>query len=240
VIEGRKTYANIIKYIKMTASSNFGNMFSVLAASAFLPFLPMTPVQILLLNLIYDVSCLAVPWDNVDEDYLRVPRTWDASSISKFMVWIGPSSSVFDITTFRRRLPYPWGSGTGKFCGAVPCGMVCGIPMDADACHPHDPHAAHAVCEEPGVVAAHTAHLHRHCGGYGDPLYHRGQGTWHDGHARQLFYSPAFHDPGIYGACDGAQETVYPKVWRIAVRRRLSLRIKAPIHFLPFYGERLK
>lgn len=100
VIEGRKTYANIIKYIKMTASSNFGNMFSVLAASAFLPFLPMTPVQILLLNLIYDVSCLAVPWDNVDEDYLRVPRTWDASSISKFMVWIGPSSSVFDITTY--------------------------------------------------------------------------------------------------------------------------------------------
>ncbi len=100
VIEGRKTYANIIKYIKMTASSNFGNMFSVLAASAFLPFLPMTPVQILLLNLIYDVSCLAIPWDNVDEDYLRVPRQWDASSISKFMVWIGPSSSVFDITTY--------------------------------------------------------------------------------------------------------------------------------------------
>lgn len=100
VIEGRKTYANIIKYIKMTASSNFGNMFSVLAASAFLPFLPMMPVQILLLNLIYDVSCLAVPWDNVDEDYLRVPRAWDASSISKFMVWIGPTSSVFDITTY--------------------------------------------------------------------------------------------------------------------------------------------
>ena len=100
VIEGRKTYANIIKYIKMTASSNFGNMFSVLAASAFLPFLPMTPVQILLLNLIYDVSCLAIPWDNVDADFLKIPRQWDASSISKFMVWIGPTSSVFDITTY--------------------------------------------------------------------------------------------------------------------------------------------
>lgn len=100
VIEGRKTYANIIKYIKMTASSNFGNMFSVLAASAFLPFLPMTPVQILLLNLIYDFSCLAIPWDNVDADFLKVPRQWDASSISKFMVWIGPTSSVFDITTY--------------------------------------------------------------------------------------------------------------------------------------------
>ncbi|MCL2496845.1 MAG: magnesium-translocating P-type ATPase [Clostridiales bacterium] len=100
VIEGRKIYANIIKYIKMTASSNFGNMFSVLAASAFLPFLPMLPIHILLLNLIYDISCIAIPWDNVDEEYLAVPRKWDASSISKFMVWIGPTSSVFDITTY--------------------------------------------------------------------------------------------------------------------------------------------
>ena len=100
VIEGRKIYANIIKYIKMTASSNFGNMFSVLAASAFLPFLPMLPLHILLLNLIYDISCIAIPWDNVDEDYLAVPRKWDASSIGKFMAWIGPTSSVFDITTY--------------------------------------------------------------------------------------------------------------------------------------------
>ncbi|GHV95150.1 magnesium-translocating P-type ATPase [Spirochaetia bacterium] len=100
VIEGRKIYANIIKYIKMTASSNFGNMFSVLAASAFLPFLPMLPIQILVLNLIYDISCIAVPWDNVDTGYLKKPRTWDASSISRFMLWIGPTSSVFDIVTY--------------------------------------------------------------------------------------------------------------------------------------------
>jgi len=100
VIEGRKIYANIIKYIKMTASSNFGNMFSVLAASAFLPFLPMLPLHILLLNLIYDISCITIPWDNVDEDFLAVPRKWDASSIGKFMAWIGPTSSVFDITTY--------------------------------------------------------------------------------------------------------------------------------------------
>ncbi|MCL1837545.1 MAG: magnesium-translocating P-type ATPase, partial [Treponema sp.] len=100
VVEGRKIYANIIKYIKMTASSNFGNMFSVLAASAFLPFLPMLPIQILVLNLIYDISCIAIPWDNVDLDFLRKPRKWDASSISKFMLWIGPTSSVFDIATY--------------------------------------------------------------------------------------------------------------------------------------------
>jgi len=100
VIEGRKVYANIIKYIKMTASSNFGNMFSVLIASIFLPFLPMLPIQILILNLIYDISCITIPWDNVDADFLKKPRTWDASSITRFMFWFGPTSTVFDVTTF--------------------------------------------------------------------------------------------------------------------------------------------
>ena len=100
IIEGRKIYANMIKYIKMTVSSNFGNMFSVLAASIFLPFLPMLPIHLILLNLIYDISCIAIPWDNVDKEFLAVPRKWDASSLTKFMLWIGPTSSVFDITTF--------------------------------------------------------------------------------------------------------------------------------------------
>ena len=100
IIEGRKTYANMIKYIKMTASSNFGNMFAVLVASAFLPFMPMLPIHLILLNLIYDLSCTAIPWDNVDKEYLTIPRKWDASSIGKFMIWIGPTSSVFDITTY--------------------------------------------------------------------------------------------------------------------------------------------
>ncbi|MEG0616993.1 MAG: magnesium-translocating P-type ATPase [Oscillospiraceae bacterium] len=100
VIEGRRTFGNTIKYIKMTASSNFGNMFSVVAASAFLPFLPMLPIQILILNLIYDISCISIPWDNMDSDYLKQPRKWDASSIGKFMLWIGPTSSVFDIMTY--------------------------------------------------------------------------------------------------------------------------------------------
>ena len=100
VVEGRKTFGNIMKYIKITTSSNFGNMFSVVTASAFLPFLPMHPIQILFLNLIYDISCVAIPWDNMDEEYLKVPRKWDASSIVKFMIWIGPTSSVFDIATY--------------------------------------------------------------------------------------------------------------------------------------------
>jgi|LSQX01.2.fsa_nt_gb Mg2+-importing ATPase len=100
IVEGRKTYANIIKYIKLTASSNFGNVFSVLIASAFLPFLPMASLHLILLNLIYDISCIAIPWDNVDEEFLEKPKTWDASSVSKFMLWIGPTSSIFDITTY--------------------------------------------------------------------------------------------------------------------------------------------
>lgn len=100
VVEGRITFGNIMKYIKMTASSNFGNVFSVLVASAFLPFLPMLPLQILVQNLLYDLSQLSIPFDRMDEEYLRVPRKWDAGDIGRFMVWIGPVSSVFDITTF--------------------------------------------------------------------------------------------------------------------------------------------
>jgi P-type Mg2+ transporter len=100
VIEGRITFGNIIKYIKMTASSNFGNVLSMLIASAFLPFLPLLPLQILVLNLLYDISQLSIPFDRMDEDYLRKPRKWDASDIGRFMVWVGPASSVFDMTTF--------------------------------------------------------------------------------------------------------------------------------------------
>ena len=100
VSEGRKVFANITKYIKMGASSNFGNMFSVLGASLFLPFLPMAPIQVLTNNLLYDFSQTAIPLDNVDEDYLVSPRKWDISNIFKFMVLVGPISSLFDYATY--------------------------------------------------------------------------------------------------------------------------------------------
>jgi Mg2+-importing ATPase len=100
VVEGRRTFGNVIKYIKMTASSNFGNVFSILAASAFLPFLPMLAVQMLVQNLLYDFSQIAIPWDRMDEDFLLRPRQWDASTIASFMLWIGPISSIFDLLTF--------------------------------------------------------------------------------------------------------------------------------------------
>ena len=100
VLEGRKTFGNITKYIKMTASSNFGNMFSVMVASAFLPFLPMMPIHLLIQNLLYDFSQTTIPFDRMDADYLRTPRKWDASDLSRFMIFIGPISSVFDILTY--------------------------------------------------------------------------------------------------------------------------------------------
>ncbi|HEY4882032.1 MAG TPA: magnesium-translocating P-type ATPase [Myxococcales bacterium] len=100
VIEGRRVFGNIVKYIKMGTSSNFGNMFSVLGASAFLPFLPMLPLQLLTQNLLYDFSQLAIPFDRVDDEYLLRPRQWKIDDIRRFMLFFGPVSSVFDYITF--------------------------------------------------------------------------------------------------------------------------------------------
>ena len=100
LVEGRKVYANMTKYIKMTVSSNFGNIFSLLFASIFLPFLPMAPVHLIVLNLVYDLSCIALPFDNVDSEFLKRPRIWSANSITRFMAWIGPISSIFDVLTY--------------------------------------------------------------------------------------------------------------------------------------------
>lgn len=100
ILEGRKTFTNMLKYIKITASSNFGNIFSIVCASAFLPFLPMTSLQILLLNLLYDVLCIILPWDNVDEEETLSPRDWSGKTLGRFMLFFGPISSIFDIVTF--------------------------------------------------------------------------------------------------------------------------------------------
>ncbi len=118
IVEGRRTYGNTIKYIKTTASSNFGNVLSVLVAAAFLPFLPMSALQLLLLGMAYTVSCAALPWDRVDESFLARPRTWDARGIVSFMLGLGPVSSIFDILTFAAMF---W----------VVCPLVVGAPWDA-------------------------------------------------------------------------------------------------------------
>lgn len=121
VLEGRVTFGNIMKYIKMTASSNFGNVFSVLIASAFLPFLPMLPLQLLVQNLLYDLSQLSIPFDRMDEEYLSRPQRWNASDIGRFMVRIGPISSIFDVTTFLL-LWYVFGASSPAHAGLFQAG----------------------------------------------------------------------------------------------------------------------
>lgn len=98
--EGRKAFFNVSKYIKITASSNFGNIFSIVIASVFLPFFPMTSIQLLLLNLLYDMLCLVLPWDHVDEDTCSQPLEWSGRTLGRFMRFFGPISSIFDIVTF--------------------------------------------------------------------------------------------------------------------------------------------
>ena len=100
VLEGRRVFGNILKYVRMGTSSNFGNMFSVLGASAWLPFLPMQPVQLLVQNLLYDFSQTGIPFDHIDDEYLRKPRRWDVGALGRFMLFLGPISSVFDYATF--------------------------------------------------------------------------------------------------------------------------------------------
>ena len=112
-LEGRKTFTNMLKYVKITASSNFGNIFSIVCASAFLPFLPMTSLQILLLNLLYDILCIILPWDNVDEEETLSPRDWSGKTLGRFMLFFGPISSLFDIVTF-------------LFLYYILCPMLCG------------------------------------------------------------------------------------------------------------------
>src|SRR5215831_308865 len=100
VLEGRKVFVNILKYVRMGASSNFGNMFSVLGASLFLPFVPMAPIQVLTNNLLYDFSQVPIPTDDVDAEQVARPRPWSMNQIARFILFIGPISSIFDYTTY--------------------------------------------------------------------------------------------------------------------------------------------
>ncbi len=135
VAEGRRIFANTIKYVLMGTSSNFGNMFSAAAASAVLPFLPMLPSQILLNNLLYDSSQLAIPTDRVDDEQLHAPSHWNIAFIRRFMLTFGPISSLFDFLTFGLMLGVLHAGPV-----RVPHRLVRGIACDADADHLRDPH----------------------------------------------------------------------------------------------------
>ena len=157
VLEGRKVFANILKYIRMGASSNFGNMFSVLGASAFLPFLPMAPIQVLTNNLLYDFSQVPIPTDDVDPEQIAKPRPWAIDEITRFILFIGPISSIFDYTTYLRHALRVRLLGPATSV-AVPDRLVRRVAADADADHPHHPHQPDSVPPEPGELAADGHH----------------------------------------------------------------------------------
>ena len=144
VAEGRRIFANTIKYVLMGTSSNFGNMFSAAAASALLPFLPMLPSQILLNNLLYDSSQLAIPTDRVDEEQLQAPSHWNIAFIRRFMLTFGPISSLFDFLTFGLMLGVLH-AGRGR----VPHRLVRGIACHPNVDHLRDPHPQGAVLSQP-------------------------------------------------------------------------------------------
>ena len=149
VVEGRRIFANTIKYVLMGTSSNFGNMFSAAGASIVLSFLPMLPSQILLNNLLYDSSQLAIPTDNVDAEQLRRPSHWDIAFIRRFMFYFGPFSSLFDFITFGIMA---WGFHAGP--GPVPVRLVRGVARHPDADHLRDPHQTSAVFPQPAEPRA--------------------------------------------------------------------------------------
>ena len=161
VLEGRKVFANILKYIRMGASSNFGNMFSVLGASIFLPFVPMAPLQILTNNLLYDFSQVPIPTDDVDPEQIAKPRPWSMNAISRFILFIGPCSSIFDYTTFFIMLYVfdCWDPAQGV---AVPDRLVRRVAADADPDHPHHPHEPDSLPAELGELAADRDHGRHH------------------------------------------------------------------------------
>jgi hypothetical protein len=147
VIEGRRTFANMLKYIKMTASSNFGNVFSVLVASAFVPFLPMMPMQLLVQNMLYDISQIAIPFDNVDEELLRQPQRWQPTDIGRFMVFLTNQFNLRhhdlpdDVVCIRCQYP-----GSPNI---VSVGLVHRRFADADPDRSPDPHAEDTFLPEP-------------------------------------------------------------------------------------------
>jgi Mg2+-importing ATPase len=132
VLEGRKVFVNILKYIRMGASSNFGNMFSVLGASAWLKFLPMQPIQVLTNNLLYDFSQVPIPTDNVGTAIISKPRPWAMGEIAKFIIFIGPISSIFDYTTYALMWFY---FKCSNLALAAPAEIAARFPVGADADH---------------------------------------------------------------------------------------------------------
>ena len=163
VIEGRKVFGNIIKYIKMAASSNFGNMFSVMGASLILPFLPMLPLQVLTNNLLYDFSQTAIPTDTVDAEWLVKPRKWELGSLRRYILYIGPISSIFDYMTFFI-MWFVFHCANNP--DSLPNRMVCGVDFYTDVDHPRHPHEQNSLHRKLGkqVINPNISYYRGYCG----------------------------------------------------------------------------
>ncbi len=179
VLEGRRVFGNITKYIKMAASSNFGNMFSVLGASIFLPFVPMLPIQVLTNNLLYDFSQTTIPTDEVDTEWLTKPRKWAIGELRRFIIFIGPISSIFDyVTYFIMLFIYGAWAILDLPCRSLPYRLVRGITVHPDVDYPRDSHEEDPFPAKPGEQSPHP-HLAGNCGGGCIPtLFAPGRLAW--------------------------------------------------------------
>ena len=220
VMEGRRVFGNIVKYIKMAASSNFGNMFSVVGASAFLPFLPMRPIQVLTNNLLYDFSQTTIPTDQVDADWLTKPRKWEIGGILRFILFIGPISSIFDYLTFFMML-YVFN------CWHNPSLFQTGWFVESLFTQTLIIHIIRTnkipFLQSAGQLAAHP-HLHHHRGGgcLADGVAPGRRGRVRPAPAAVLAVS-GHHDGGLCAVDPGGEELVHPQIWRmmpVAKRRR--------------------
>ena len=212
VLEGRRTFANMLKYIKMTASSNFGNVFSVLVASAFIPFLPMLPMHLLVQNLLYDISQIAIPFDNVDEEMLKATTTLAAGGCRAFhavfradQLDLRHHHVCLDVVRVRRQYPGP--------SNPVPVRLVRGRAADPDADRAHDPHAENPVPAKPRSDAAdgddwnHHGRRHLPADGTAGALLQIA------GAAVAVLRVPAGDSAGVHGPDAGGERVLYPPVW---------------------------
>lgn len=251
IIEGRRTYGNLLKYLKTTVSSNFGNVLSVTVASLFLPFLPMSALQLVLLSLVYEIVCIALPWDTVDDAWTARPRAWDAASIKGFMLELGPVSSLFDIVTFAAlffvvcpaAVDASWSElarrgrrrGYGDLCCALPERLVCRVHVVADT---RGPHVALPASAEPArprrarIVRSYRA---------GPGARHLAAGKPHRRCARphaaahELFWAAHWHRYRLYRAHPAGKVPLHcpPRRAAVASRRKTPCQLPLPLPQLP-------
>ncbi len=212
VIEGRRTFSNMLKYIKMTASSNFGNVFSVLVASAFLPFLPMLPLHLLIQNLLYDVSQVAIPFDNVDEEQIQKPQRWNPADLGRFMVFFGPISSIFDIFDLLSDV-VGFSCEYARNANFVPVRLVCGGITVANADCAYDPYPPSAVYSKSRCMAADGDDVVGDGGGSFVAVFAAGVLPAITGAAVKLFPVADCHSGGLYDVNPVGERVLQPTLW---------------------------